>query len=253
MCASYDTLGHDGQVRPDEGERTPMEEAREQELLQALSDVCVEGNYKKGKELAEVAMNEGLDPIKAILDGLTMGMGRIGKLFERKEAFVPEMLLAAKVMDQAIEVIKPYLTAPMENKGTVVIGTVKGDIHDVGKRLVALMLRNLGFTVHDLGVNVAPDAFVNKAIEVEADFICMSALMTTTMQGMITNVEYFSNKGLRERLKIMVGGAPVTPQFAGMTGADGTAPDAFAAVNRAKELATQLFAERELAKAAVSA
>lgn len=227
-----------------------MNEIREKELLQALSDVCVEGNYKKGKELAEVAMSEGLDPIKAILDGLTMGMGRIGKLFELKEAFVPEMLLAAKVMDQAIEVIKPHLTAPMENKGTVVIGTVKGDIHDVGKRLVALMLRNLGFTVHDIGVNVAREAFVAKARETNADFICMSALMTTTMQNMITNVEFFKVQGLRTQLKIMVGGAPVTPQFAGMTGADGTAPDAFAAVNRAKELAKQLEAERAAAHAA---
>lgn len=230
-----------------------MDDAREKELLQDLSDVCVEGNYKRGKELAGVAMNEGLDPVKAILDGLTHGMGRIGRLFELKEAFVPEMLLAAKVMDTAIEVIKPHLTAPMENKGTVVIGTVKGDIHDVGKRLVALMLRNLGFTVHDVGVNVAREAFVAKAIETNADFICMSALMTTTMQGMITNVEFFKQQGLRERLKIMVGGAPVTPQFAGMTGADGTAPDAFAAVNRAKELAKQLAEERELAKAPVTA
>jgi 5-methyltetrahydrofolate--homocysteine methyltransferase len=225
-----------------------MNETREQELLQALADVCVEGNYKKGKELAEIAMSEGLEPNKAILDGLTVGMGRIGKLFERKEAFVPEMLLAAKVMDQAIEVIKPHFTKPMDSRGTVVIGTVKGDIHDVGKRLVALMLRNLGFTVHDIGVNVAPEAFVAKAVETNADFICMSALMTTTMQGMVTSVEFFRQKGLREKLKIMVGGAPVTPQFAGMTGADGTAPDAFAAVNKAKELALVLAKEREAAK-----
>lgn len=227
-----------------------MDEARENELLQALGDVCVEGNYKKGKELAEIAMSEGLDPVKAILDGLTPGMGRIGKLFELKEAFVPEMLLAAKVMDQAIEVIKPHLLAPMENKGTVVIGTVKGDIHDVGKRLVALMLRNLGFTVHDLGVNVAREAFAAKAVETNADFICMSALMTTTMQNMITNVEYFSQQGLRKQLKVMVGGAPVTPQFAQMTRADGTAPDAFAAVNRAKELGLQLVEERQSAREA---
>lgn len=216
-----------------------MNEIQEKEFLQALCDIVIEGNYKKGKELAVMAMSEGLDPYKAIVDGLARGMARIGELYERKECFVPEMMLAAKVMEHAIEVIKPHLTRSTANEGTVVIGTIANDIHDIGKNIVALMFRNLGFIVHDLGINVDAAVFADKAIQTKADFICMSALMTTTMQTMKTNIEFFKQRGLREKVKIIVGGAPVTEKFARLIGADGYADDAFGAVKKAKELAKE--------------
>lgn len=217
-----------------------MKPDEEKEILRALADAVLDGNYKKSSELAHRAMSEGLDPYKAIVDGLAKGIARVGELYERKEYFVPEMMLAAKAMSQAVDVIKPHLSRSVANEGTVVIGTVAGDIHEIGKNLVALMLGNLGFIVHDLGTNVPAEAFADKAAQTNADLVGMSALMTTTMQNMKTNIEFLKRSGLREKVKVIVGGAPVTEKFAQLIGADGYAPDAVSAVRKAKELVKAL-------------
>lgn len=220
-----------------------MKTADEKEILKALATAVVEGNYRKSKELATQAMGEGLDPYKAITDGLAKGMARVGELYERKECFVPEMMLSAKAMSHAVDVIKPHLSRSVASEGTVVIGTVLGDIHEIGKNLVTLMLSNLGFIVHDLGTNVTAEAFADKVAQTNANLVGMSSLMTTTMQNMKTNIEFLKQSGLRDRVKVIVGGAPVTEKFAQLIGADGWAPDAVSAVRKAKELVKQLPAK----------
>ena len=163
-------------------------------------------------------------------------MAEVGQLFEDGEYFVPEMLIAARAMSSALEILKPYLVDQgVEPIGTVAIGTVKGDLHDIGKSLVAMMLEGAGFEIVDLGVDVAPERFV-EAIQNGAKIVAMSALLTTTMPNMKSAIQAIQEAGLRDQVVIMVGGAPVTQAYADDIGADGYSPDASSAVRKAKEL-----------------
>ena len=185
----------------------------------------------------EAALAAGV-PAKEILDGALMkGMDIVGASMEAEEMFIPEVLMAAKAMANALEILKPRLAAAdRAGAGKVVIGTVKGDLHDIGKNLVAMLLESSGFEVVDLGVDIAPPVFVAEARKHGARMICMSALLTTTMPHMKATVEYLMEAGLRESIKVLVGGAPVTPQFAEQIGADGFAADAGGAVKMARSL-----------------
>lgn len=165
------------------------------------------------------------------------GMAVIGEKFKNNTIFVPEVLIAARAMNMGVEVLKPKLMeSGIESKGTAVIGTIKGDLHDIGKNLVKMMMESKGLTVHDLGVDVAPDTFVEKAQEYKADLICISALLTTTMQQMADVVEKAKEAGIRDQVSIMVGGAPVTQRFCDSIGADCYTEDAASAADAAVQL-----------------
>jgi dimethylamine corrinoid protein len=197
----------------------------------------------KAAEFAHRAIAMEIDAYDAINDGLAKGMMVVSGKFDRREYFVPELLRAAKAMNTGIDILKPHLKVDATtHKGTVVIATVKGDIHQIGKNLVALMLRTAGFTVHDLGVNCPAEKYLGKAKEENADIIGMSALMTTTMLYMETVTRALQQEGMRERIKVMVGGAPVSETFAKKVGADSYASHAAMAVEVAKELVAQKVA-----------
>jgi corrinoid protein of di/trimethylamine methyltransferase len=197
----------------------------------------------KATEFANRAIAIGIDAYEAINDGLAKGMMVVSGKFDRREYFVPELLRAAKAMNTGIDILKPHLRVDAStHKGTVVIATVKGDIHQIGKNLVALMLRTAGFTVHDLGVNCPAEKYLGKAREENADIIGMSALMTTTMLYMETVTQALQKEGMREQIKVMVGGAPVSESFAKKVGADSYASHAAMAVEVAKELVAQKVA-----------
>ena len=185
------------------------------------------GRAPKVKELVSQAIEDGVSPKQILEDGLLSGMSIIGEKFKNNEVFVPEVLIAARAMNAGVEILKPYLVSEgIETKGTVVLGTVKGDLHDIGKNLVKMMLEGKGLNVIDLGVDVAPETFVEKAKEVNAQIICCSALLTTTMGEMKNVVEKAKEAGIRDNIKIMVGGAPITQSFCESIGADVYTPDA---------------------------
>ena len=190
-------------------------------LLEDVSLALQAGRAPKVKELVQQAVDEGI-PAKDVLEqGLLSGMSVVGETFKNTEVFVPEVLIAARAMNAGVAILKPYLTeAGVEAKGTAVIGTVKGDLHDIGKNLVKMMLEGRGLNVIDLGVDVEPERFVQAAIDNEADIICCSALLTTTMGEMKHVVEAAAAKGIRDKVKIMIGGAPVTQSFCDSIGAD---------------------------------
>ena len=190
-------------------------------LLEDVSLALQAGRAPKVKELVQQAVDEGI-PAKDVLEqGLLSGMSVVGEKFKNNEVFVPEVLIAARAMNAGVAILKPYLTeAGVEAKGTAVIGTVKGDLHDIGKNLVKMMLEGRGLNVIDLGVDVEPERFVQAAIDNEADIICCSALLTTTMGEMKHVVEAAAAKGIRDKVKIMIGGAPVTQSFCDSIGAD---------------------------------
>ena len=196
-------------------------------LLEDVSLALQAGRAPKVKELVQQAVDEGI-PAKDVLEqGLLSGMSVVGEKFKNNEVFVPEVLIAARAMNAGVAILKPYLTeAGVEAKGTAVIGTVKGDLHDIGKNLVKMMLEGRGLNVIDLGVDVEPERFVQAAIDNEADIICCSALLTTTMGEMKHVVEAAAAKGIRDKVKIMIGGAPVTQSFCDEIGADSYTPDA---------------------------
>ena len=197
----------------------------------------------KATEFAQRAIAIGIDAYDAINDGLAKGMMVVSGKFDRREYFVPELLRAAKAMNTGIDILKPHLKVDAStHKGTVVIATVKGDIHQIGKNLVALMLRTAGFTVHDLGVNCPAEKYLGTAKQENADIIGMSALMTTTMLYMETVTQALQKEGMRDRIKVMVGGAPVSEAFAKKVGADSYASHAAVAVEVAKELVAQKVA-----------
>jgi len=187
--------------------------------------------------LVKDGLNRGL-PAKDILDrGLIAGMDVVGDRMEKEEMFIPEVLMAAKVMSAAVEILKPLLTEGEAGaRGRVVIGTVKGDLHDIGKNLVAMMLESAGLEVYNVGVDISPDKFVEKIKSSNASILALSALLTTTMPMMRETVAAVAKAGLRDRVKILVGGAPVTQAFAEEIGADGYAPDAGSATKLAKAL-----------------
>ena len=203
-------------------------------LLEDVSLALQAGRAPKVKELVQQAVDEGI-PAKDVLEqGLLSGMSVVGEKFKNNEVFVPEVLIAARAMNAGVAILKPYLTeAGVEAKGTAVIGTVKGDLHDIGKNLVKMMLEGRGLNVIDLGVDVEPERFVQAAIDNEADIICCSALLTTTMGEMKHVVEAAAAKGIRDKVKIMLGGAPVTQSFCDSIGADCYTADAASAADEA--------------------
>ncbi|MEE9495742.1 MAG: corrinoid protein [Desulfobacterales bacterium] len=188
-------------------------------------------------ELVKEALDQGVAANEILNKGLIAGMDIVGDKMENEDMFIPEVLMAAKVMRACVEMLKPLLgEQETVARAQVVIGTVKGDLHDIGKNLVAMMLQGGGMEVHNLGVDVAPDQFVAEVKNKNANVLCLSALLTTTMPMMQQTIEAIVEAGLRDRVKIMVGGAPVTRNFADTIGADGFAPDAGAAVKVAKTL-----------------
>lgn len=202
--------------------------------LQEISRQLQMGKAKIVKEMVQQALDEGVSPLQILEEGLLSGMSVVGDKFKNNEVFVPEVLIAARAMNTGTQLLKPYLNAEgVQAKGVAVIGTVRGDLHDIGKNLVKMMLEGKGLTVVDLGVDVSAEQFVEAAVENNAQLICCSALLTTTMNQMKRVVELAEEKGLRGRMKIMVGGAPVTQSFCDTIGADCYTPDAASAADAA--------------------
>ena len=199
-------------------------------ILEEMSTFLQQGRAKQVKELVAQAIEEGIAPQEILEKGLLSGMSIIGEKFKNNEVFVPEVLIAARAMNAGTELLKPHLaTAGVKSSGPAVVGTVKGDLHDIGKNLVKMMLEGKGLTVIDLGVDVSPETFVEKAIENNAQVICCSALLTTTMVEMKNVVAKAEEKGIRDKVKIMVGGAPITQEFCDSIGADYYTTDAASA------------------------
>jgi 5-methyltetrahydrofolate--homocysteine methyltransferase len=198
----------------------------------------LEGNAPAARSLVEQALSDGVDPQSLLDESLIPAMDEVGRRFEANEYFVPELLIAARAMKGAMELLRPRLAeSGAEPVGRVVIGTVRGDLHDIGKNLVAAMLEGGGFEVVDLGVDVSPERFIAAAQEQQAQIIAMSALLTTTMMGMKGTIDALAESGLRDQVKVMVGGAPVTQRFAEEIGADGFSDNASGAVRVARGLA----------------
>ncbi len=213
-----------------------MAKAKE-ELFQAIADAVVDMDEDAVEELTQESLEENIDAYETIDNGLTKGMERAGELFEEEEYFVPELLMCSDAMNLGIDILKPHLKANEgRKKGKVVIGVVAGDTHDIGKNLVALMLETGGFEVVDLGRDIAPEEFVAKAKGVQADIIGIGTLMTTTMPGMKQVVDILKAEGIKDRYKVLVGGAPISPAFASKIGADGYARNAAEAVRVAEGL-----------------
>ncbi len=212
-----------------------------EELFAAMKQSIIDGDEEVAAEVARQALEAGIDPLEAINVGFVAGMSYVGDQFSAGEMFLPDMMLAAEAMKAAVAVLEPEMTRRGTHRtmlGKVVLGTVKGDIHEIGKNLVATMLSASGFEVYDLGVDVPFEKFVQKAREVNADIIGLSALLTTTMTGQRTVIEMLDDMGLRSKVKVMVGGAPVTRSWAAEIGADGMSEDAMGAVALAKKLVT---------------
>jgi corrinoid protein of di/trimethylamine methyltransferase len=210
-----------------------------QELLDAMCQSIIDGDADAAAALATRSIEEGLDPLVVIDEGYVPGLNDVGDRFATGELFLPDMMLAARAMKAAVAVLEPEMTRRSSRRtvlGRVVIGTVKGDIHEIGKNLVAMMLTASGFEVHDLGVDVPVERFVEKATEVGADIVGVSALLTTTMTGQRTVVEQLAAAGLRPGVRVIVGGAPVTSSWATEIGADGYSEDAVGAVALARRL-----------------
>lgn len=202
----------------------------------SISEFLQKGNMPEVVRLCQESVDEGMTA-SDILDALLTGMGIIGGKFKNNEVFVPEVLIAARAMNGGLGVIRPLLiTEGVKSIGKVAIGTVKGDLHDIGKNLVGMMMVGSGFEVVDLGVDVSPEKFVAAVEEQHVDIVCMSALLTTTMTNMRAVIEALEEKGLREHVKVMIGGAPVTDQFALEIGADKYSADAASAAEEAKKL-----------------
>jgi methylmalonyl-CoA mutase cobalamin-binding domain/chain len=207
------------------------------ELLTELYDKTLTGNGPAVLELTRTGLEQGLGPETLLYEALIPALEEVGARFERGDFFVPEMLIAGKAMAGALEILRPLLAETgAETIGTVVIGTVKGDVHDIGKNLVNIMFEGAGFQVIDLGVQVSPEKFVDAVKVHKPDIVGFSAFLTTTMPMFKANINALTKAGLRDRVIVMVGGAPVTQEYADVVGADGYAADASAAVVKAKEL-----------------
>ena len=204
--------------------------------LKQLHDAVLKGDAKTAKSVTEAALADGVEPMKLVQEFMMPAMDEVGRRFECNEYFVPELLLSARAMKSALELVRPLLAAEgAQPAGRVVIGTVKGDLHDIGKNLVASMLEGGGYEIIDLGVNVAPEQFITAVKDKNANIIAMSALLTTTKSSMKTTIEALKQAGVREQVKILVGGAPVTQQYADEIGADGFSESAAGAVAAAKK------------------
>lgn len=205
--------------------------------FEGMEQAILDGDADKVAELVEAALKEGVAPTEILNEGLTKGMNAVGDLFKKDELFVPEVIVSAKAMKRGTEILQPLI--PREKREAsklAILGTVKGDIHDIGKNLVKSMMEGAGFEVIDLGIDVPTETFVQKALELKPHIIAMSALLTTTMVYMKDVIDALQEAGIRDQVKILVGGAPITKAFAAEIGADGTAPDAVTAADLAKNL-----------------
>ncbi len=204
--------------------------------LNKLNQAILEGDAKTAAAVTQEALDAGIDPSVLIQQHMVPAMDEVGRLYEAEEYFVPELLLAARAMKASLELLRPLLAASgAEPTGRVVIGTVKGDLHDIGKNLVGSMLEGGGFEVIDLGADVAPEKFIEAIQNRGAKIVCLSALLTVTMPSMKRTIEALEQAGVRQNVKVLVGGAPVTPQFATEIGADGYGETANAAVALARQ------------------
>jgi 5-methyltetrahydrofolate--homocysteine methyltransferase len=204
--------------------------------FQGIADALIKGQAPKVKELVLKAIEEGTAPADILQNGLIAGMAVVGERFKKNEIYVPEVLIAARAMHAGMNELKPLLAASgVEPKGVFAIGTVKGDLHDIGKNLVMMMMEGAGYRIIDLGVDVSPEKFV-QAVKEGAQIVGMSALLTTTMPSMKNTIDAMKAAGMRDKVKIMVGGAPLTQAYSDEIGADGYAPDAASAVDIAGQL-----------------
>jgi 5-methyltetrahydrofolate--homocysteine methyltransferase len=207
------------------------------EKIEALAQSVIKGDIDAAVGYTQGALDQGIDVQEIISKGLIAAMDVVGERFSKGQLFVPQMLRAAKTMQECMKLLEPLLKeGDVVSKGKVLIGTVRGDLHDIGKNLVAMMLEGAGFVVTDLGVDVTPETFVQKTQEVEPDILALSALLSTTMPAMPQTIEALQKAGLRDSCKVMIGGAPVTAKYAQEIGADSYAPDAGSAVGEAKKL-----------------
>lgn len=207
------------------------------EVIEEIFAAILRGDRNVVVEHMEVALNSGFSLTTILNEGMIAAMNEVGQRFEVGECFVPEMMISARAMKEGLEILKPHLVqANVQTLGKVVVGTVRGDLHDIGKNLVGMMLEGGGFEVLDLGINVPPEKFVEVVSADAVDVIGISALLTTTMQNMQATIAALEEHGLRAKVKVIVGGAPVTEEYAQQIGADGYAPDASRAVTLAKSL-----------------
>ena len=229
--------------RPEEIERMVNMFAAASERMQDIAAALIDGDNATCDELTKLALDDGVTALEVMDNGLIAGMSIVGIKFRENFIFVPEVLACARAMKAGMAYIEPILSASgVEPIGTAVMGTVKGDLHDIGKNLCIMMLRGAGFIVHDLGVDVSPDDFIEAIEEHSAPLLGMSALLTTTMPNMGLTIEAFIDEGMRDDLRIMVGGAPVTQEFADDMGADGYGKDAMACVELARSLMADIKA-----------
>ena len=204
--------------------------------LKQLYDAVVSGDAKTAQLITKEALAAGIDPLKLVNEHMVPAMDEVGRRFESNEYFVPELLISARAMKGALELIRPLLIARGDKPvGRVAIGTVKGDLHDIGKNLVASLLEGGGFEVLDLGVNVSPEKFIEAVNTKQADIVAMSALLTTTMPAMKTTIDALTQAGVRGKVKVLIGGAPITQKYADEIGADGYSENAVGAVALAKK------------------
>lgn len=232
--------------RPEEIERNIELFSKATPQMQEIGAALIEGAHHEVDQLTREALDAGVDALEVMDDGLIAAMGIVGIKFRETFIFVPEVLACARAMKAGMAHIEPILSAAgVEPVGTVIMGTVKGDLHDIGKNLCIMMLRGAGFVVHDLGVDTSEDEFIEAVEEHEANLLGMSALLTTTMPNMGKTIEAFIDEDLRDDVKIMVGGAPVTQEFADDMGADGYGENALSCVELAKQLLEELKAESE--------
>ncbi len=215
-------------------------ETADEKYIEQISQAVMEGNRDSTTSHVQAALEAKVDVNTILQEGLILAMSEVGRLFEEGEYFVPEMLIAARAMKSGLELIKPLLvSADIKPRGKVALGTVKGDLHDIGKNLVGIMLEGAGFAIYDLGTDISPQQFIDVIEKQEVDLIGLSALLTTTMPMMETTIQAISEAGLRSRVKIMIGGAPITKEYADKIGADGFAPDASQATKLAIDLIGQ--------------
>ena len=205
--------------------------------IETIYQAVLEGDADEAASQVQAGLDAGIAPSDILNKGCIAAMAEVGRLFEEGEMFVPEMLIAARAMQAGMAVLKPHLAeGEITSAGKVILGTVAGDLHDIGKNLVGMMMEGAGFEIVDLGTDVTADAFVEAVREHKADIVGMSALLTTTMPSMTATVEALTEAGLRDKIKVLIGGAPVTQAYADEIGADGFAPDASSATRVAKGL-----------------
>ena len=226
-----------------------VNEEKKKEIFEKLKNGVIQYDEDAVKEAAQEAIDAGVDGNEAIFDGLVSGMEEVGRLFEQQEYFVPELLMCADALYVGLDLLKPYVgRMDLGLKGSVVIGTVEGDVHDIGKNIVKMMFDVAGFTVYDLGRDVPLDKFIEEQIKTDSDLVCLSAMMTTTMVGMQKIIDQLKAKN--PNVKIMIGGAPVSREIADKWGADGYAPDASNALKEAINMVSALKKMRDESKSA---